>query len=64
MTILTPSCQIAVIIGAGKIPYMNCISSKGICGEHDFRYLWEEEARTPGVNERDYAGQKVKICFG
>jgi hypothetical protein len=37
---------------------MICISSKGICGEDDFRYLWAEEARTHGVNEGDHAGQK------
>ena len=37
------------------------ISCPGICGEEDFRYLWEEKARTPRVNERDSAGQQAII---
>ena len=37
------------------------ISSKSPCGEQDFRYLWEEEARTPRMNERDSAGQQAII---
>ena len=37
------------------------ISYPGICGEEDFRYLREEKARTPRVNERDSAGQQAII---
>jgi hypothetical protein len=40
---------------------MICISCAGICGEDDFRYLWEEKARTPRVNERNSAGQQAII---
>jgi hypothetical protein len=41
---------------------MISISFQGLCGEDDVRFLREEEARTYVVNERDSAGQKVKIC--
>jgi hypothetical protein len=37
------------------------ISCPGLCGEEDFRYLWEEKARTPRVNERNSAGQQAII---
>jgi hypothetical protein len=40
---------------------MISISFRSICGEQDFRYLWEEEARTLRVNERDSAGQQAVI---
>jgi hypothetical protein len=40
---------------------MISLSGTGTCGEEDFRYLWEEKARTPRVNERDSAGQQAII---
>ena len=56
--------NLSLITELVKSADMISISSKGICGEDDFRYLWAEEARTHGVNEGDHAGQKGKICSG
>jgi hypothetical protein len=46
----------SLIIEPAKTAGMISISSKGLCEEDDFRYLWEEEARIPGMNERNYSG--------
>jgi hypothetical protein len=40
---------------------MFSISSQDVCGEDDFRFLQEEEARTSVGNDRDSAGQKLKL---
>ena len=51
----------SLITEPAKTADMIRISCPGICGEEDFRYLWEEKARTPRVNERDSAGQQAII---
>jgi hypothetical protein len=37
-----------IIAGPSKIADMLCISSGGLCGEDDFKYLREKEAEYPG----------------
>jgi hypothetical protein len=46
----------SLILEPAKTDYMNSISSKGICGEDDFRNLREKEAITSGVNGKSSSG--------
>jgi hypothetical protein len=50
----------SLITEPAEIADMISISSQGLCGEDDFGFLGEEEARTSVVNNRDSAGQKVR----
>jgi hypothetical protein len=50
-----------LIIGALKTEDMIRISSRGLCGEDDFGYRREKEARIPAVKKRDSVAPKEKI---
>jgi hypothetical protein len=50
-----------LIIGALKTEDMICISFRVLCGEDDFGYRREKEARISDVKKRDSAGLKAKI---
>jgi hypothetical protein len=46
----------SLITKPAKTEDMIFISSKGICGENDFRYRRAKKARTSGVNGRKSSG--------
>jgi hypothetical protein len=52
----------SLITKPAKTADMISISSKGLCGEDDFRGLRDKESIISRVKGKNYSNKKVKVC--